>query len=412
MYTSFFGFSEKPFNVTPNPHFFYTNQRYDEAYANLLYGIRERKGFMLLTGEVGTGKTTILQRLMQELEATVPFVFFYNTTLTFDDLLTYVCEELSLKVNGQKQLGKIQALNEFLLTQLRTGSTAVLLVDEAQNFQSDVFENLRLLSNLETPREKLLQIILAGQPELEVKLDRAELRQLKQRISVQSRLDCLGEGEVAAFIDHRLAVVGSKRRDVFSQDAVREIAFYSKGIPRMVNIICDNALLIGYADSRRKIAGDIIREVAADLRLDFQPQQAAPKASAVKALRDGRAKNGNGVPVAFEKTVGLTSPSNLPVSVNGESAPPTTQVPPAKPTGDVLKPSFVEALTRALTEAMGPMAPLVIREHLAAMDTSSALSRQSVERLVESVSSEVLDDLMKTRFKTKMVQLTDTLTAK
>ena len=268
MYTSYFGFDEKPFNVTPDPRFFFTNPGYQEAYANLLYGIRERKGFLLLTGEVGTGKTTILQRLMEELESTVRFVFFYNTNLSFEELLTFTCQELGLPVKEGDRLEKIGALNEFLLNQLRNGSTTVLFIDEAQNLKGEVFENLRLLSNLETPREKLLQIVLAGQPELEAKLDRNDLRQLKQRIFSQSRLSSLSEQEVAGFIDYRLKAVGSRQNDLFPRDAVREIALYSKGIPRLINIICDNALLIAYAASEKKVTADIIKEVARDMRLE------------------------------------------------------------------------------------------------------------------------------------------------
>lgn len=279
MYNSYFGFREKPFNVTPDPRFFYTNSVYQEAYASLLYGIRERKGFIALTGEVGTGKTTLLRMLMNNLDATIRFVFFYNTTLTFEELVTFTCEELGLTVKGAGRLQEIQSLNEFLIAQLKKGGTGVLLIDEAQNLAEDVLENLRLLSNLETTSEKLLQIVLVGQPELEVKLNQASLRQIKQRIAVRSRLDRLKDEEVGPFVAHRLSAGGYKGRDLFSAEAIQNIALYSKGIPRLINIICDNALVIAYASSQKKVSAEMIREAARDLGLESDP----PMAEAAKA---------------------------------------------------------------------------------------------------------------------------------
>ena len=274
MYNSYFGFREKPFNVTPDPRFFYSNPAYDEAYSTVLYGIRERRGFILLTGEVGAGKTTILRRLMNNLDGTVRFVFFYNTTLTFEEMLSFTCEELALSVRGGGRLRKIQALNEFLIAQLKKGGTAALLIDEAQNLGDDVLENLRLLSNLETGSEKLIQIVLVGQPELEEKLAQPRLRQILQRVAVRYRLDRLKDKEVGPFIDYRLRAVGYKENALFSPEAVQQIAFYSKGIPRLINILCDNSLLVVYATSQKKVSADIIKEVARDLRLESPVQVA------------------------------------------------------------------------------------------------------------------------------------------
>jgi type II secretory pathway predicted ATPase ExeA len=268
MYNSYFGFREKPFNVTPDPRFFYTNPVYQEAYATLLYGIRERKGLIVLTGEVGTGKTTLLRKLMDNSRELSASFFFYNTNLTFEELLTFTCKELALTVNGPGQLPKIRALNDFLIERLERGGTAAILIDEAQNLSGEVLENLRLLSNLETGSEKLLQIVLAGQPELEGLLDQAKLRQLKQRITLRYRLDRLKEREVGSYIDYRLRAVGYERNDLFTPDGLEPIVIYSKGIPRLINVICDNALLITYASSRKKISGDVIREVARDLQLE------------------------------------------------------------------------------------------------------------------------------------------------
>ncbi len=412
MYKSYFGFDEKPFNVTPDPRFFYTNPGYQEAYANLLYGVRERKGFLLLTGEVGTGKTTILQRLMEELESTVRFVFFYNTNLSFEELLTFICQELGLPVKEGGRLEKIGALNEFLLNQLRNGSTTVLFIDEAQNLKAEVFENLRLLSNLETPREKLLQIVLVGQPELEAKLDRTDLRQLKQRIFSQSRLGSLSEEEVASFIDYRLKAVGCRRNDLFPRDAVREIALYSKGIPRLINIICDNALLIAYAASETKVTADIIKEVARDMRLD----------TGVKVGSRAQAAN---LQIPSKK---INELSNHPATLRRESPDPARPLTAAPETQDAtvslakeapaqaksetedISQAFLDLLTSALIEAMGPMAPRVIRDQLTTLGTSSAtLPKGSIKRLVESVSAEILDDVLRAGFQKKISTLVGTL---
>lgn len=268
MYVSYFGCREQPFHITPDPRFFYANDGYEEAYANLLYGLRERKGFIVLTGEVGTGKTTLLRRLMDELDKSVHFVFFYNTKLTFEEMLDFICQDFGLSVVSQaSRLQKIQALNAFLLARLAEGSTGVLLIDEAQNLSDEVLENLRLLSNLETAREKLLQIVLVGQPELYRKLTQPHLRQLKQRVVVWCKLDALPDREVEAFITHRLRLAGCERPDLFSSEAVQRIAFYARGTPRLINVICDNALLITYGASQRQVSADTIEEVAVDLGL-------------------------------------------------------------------------------------------------------------------------------------------------
>jgi general secretion pathway protein A len=270
MYTEYFGFREKPFSITPDPRFFYTNPRYQEAYASLLYGIRERRGFIVLTGEIGTGKTTVLRRLMANMGHLIRFVFFYNTTVTFEEILDFICQELELPLRESGRIHKIQVLNEFLLDQLTMGKTVALLIDEAQNLGDEVLENLRLLSNLETATEKLLQIVLVGQPELEIKLGLHALRQLKQRIAMQCRLERLDNEEVGPFIYYRLNAVGYKRQQLFSPEAIQEIAAYSKGFPRLINVLCDNALLIAYASSQKRITPDIVREAAEDLRLERQ----------------------------------------------------------------------------------------------------------------------------------------------
>jgi general secretion pathway protein A len=315
LYNGYFGFQEKPFNVTPDPRFFYTNPVYQEAYASLLYGIRERKGFIVLTGEVGTGKTTLLRRLMSNPEGNVRLVFFYNTTLTFEELISFTCDELGLPVQSGGRLQKIQALNEFLVAQSKKGGTVVLLVDEAQHLTDDVLENLRLLSNLETASEKLLQIVLVGQSELDVKLSHPQLRQVKQRVALHCRLDRLKDREVAPFINYRLRVAGYEREDLFTADAIREVASYSKGIPRVINIICDNALLIAYATSAKKVSADVIREVANDLRLDTENRVADEETTTKTVAKGTKSNTENRANVKKEKLVSRSARRFKPVVV-------------------------------------------------------------------------------------------------
>jgi general secretion pathway protein A len=272
MYNSYFGFLESPFSVTPDPRFFYTNPIYQEAYAIPRYGIEAKKGFIVVTGEVGTGKTTLLRKLMRNLEDTVHSVFIFNTDLSFPELLQLILHDLGLAPKEASKVTMLQELNDYLIKQLKQGHTVATLIDEAQNLSDDALENLRLLSNLETDQEKLLQIVLMGQPELEAKLDQPKLRQLKQRVALQCRLAPLKDEEVGPYIDFRLSAVGYEDKDLFHPDAIQQIAFYSKGIPRLMNIICDNALLCAYARSKKIVSADIIKEVARDLRVGSEVQ--------------------------------------------------------------------------------------------------------------------------------------------
>jgi general secretion pathway protein A len=267
MYNSYFGFSVSPFSVTPDPSFFYTNPVYQEAYANLRYGIEAKKGFIVITGEVGTGKTTLLRKLMHNLEGTIDSVFIFNTYLNFTELLQVIVYDLGLAPKEPNKVTLLQELYDYLITQLKQAHIVSVLVDEAQNLSDEALEGLRLLSNLETDQEKLIQIVLMGQPELQARLDRPNLRQLKQRVALQCRLVPLKDEEMGPYIDFRLRAAGYKGKDLFYRDAFRQIAFYSNGIPRLINIICDNALLCAYARSQKTVSADIIKEVARDLRL-------------------------------------------------------------------------------------------------------------------------------------------------
>ena len=272
MYAKHFGLEELPFSVTPDPRFSYTNSLYREAFATLRYGIEGRKGFIVITGEAGTGKTTLLRRLMRTVEATVHTAFIFNTHLSFTELLRLVLNELGVASSAQDRLTLMAQLNDYLIEQLHKDHIVSLLVDEAQDLSDAMLEELRLLSNLETDRAKLIQIVLMGQPELERKLDQPELRQLKQRVAVRCRLAPLRSDEVAPYINSRLQTVGYKGKELFDLGSVQKVALYSKGIPRLINVICDNALLIAYASSQSKVSAKIVDEVGRDLQL-MEPSQ-------------------------------------------------------------------------------------------------------------------------------------------
>lgn len=267
MYNEYYGFTEAPFSVSPDPRFDYSNAFYQEAFATLRYGIEAQKGFIVITGEAGTGKTTLLRRLMQSFGPNIQTAYVFNTHLSFKDLLRLVLNDLGLPNFTEDRLEMIAQLNDYLIEQLQQGNVVTLLVDEAQELSIDMLEEIRLLSNLETDTEKLLQIVLMGQPELERKLDEPELRQLKQRVALRCRLDPLPAHEVGSYIVSRLKAVGYDGAELFYPSAVDKIAHFSRGIPRLINIICDNGLLIAYADSKKRVTGEMIEEVARDLRL-------------------------------------------------------------------------------------------------------------------------------------------------
>ena len=267
MYEQHFGFRESPFSITPDPRFFYANSLYLEAYANLRYGIEAKKGFIAVTGEVGTGKTTLLRKLMLSLDKTIQTVLVFNTDVTFNELLRVISRELGLSTAGKDRLSMIEGLNDYLIEQLEHGRTVCMLIDEVQNLSDESLEGLRLLSNLETDRQKLLQIVLMGQPELQAKLDQPHLRQLKQRIAIRSELARLRDDEVGSYINFRIRVAGCDNPELFHSDAVEKIAFYSRGIPRLINVICDNALVIAFAGSEKYVSPEVIGEVVRDLRI-------------------------------------------------------------------------------------------------------------------------------------------------
>ena len=271
MYNDYFGFRVAPFSVTPDPDLYYQNPAYEEAFATLHYGVTAKKGFIVITGEVGTGKTTLLHRLLRHLGPTFHSVFIFNPQVKFDELLQFTLMDLGLPPGPNDRPTMIETLNHYLIERLIEGHTVCLLIDEAQNLCDDALEGLRLLSNLETDKEKLLQIVLIGQPELEKKLDQSALRQLKQRMVLHCRLAPLKKTEVGPYIDSRIKAVGYQNTSLFPPETVERIAIYSEGIPRLINILCDNALLTAYADSQKEVSAEMITEVALDLRLLERP---------------------------------------------------------------------------------------------------------------------------------------------
>jgi general secretion pathway protein A len=267
MYCNFFGFSEKPFEVTPDPKFLYLSPAHREILASLLYGIKERRGFITVIGEVGTGKTTLLNAALDRLPPTTKTAYIFNTDLTFKQLLLLALMDLGI-IKSPRNCTKAEALhrlNEFAVARLSHGGNVVFIVDEAQNLKPQSLENLRLLSNIETRKHKLIQIILSGQPELDAKLAQPNLRQLAQRISLRRYASPLTEEGTYAYISHRLSIANYKKRQLFSDKALNLIWAHSAGIPRKINILCDNALLIGYALEKRIISEEILKEVIRDL---------------------------------------------------------------------------------------------------------------------------------------------------
>lgn len=266
MYYDYFGLNEAPFSIAPNPRYLYMSDRHREALAHLLYGIRSDGGFILLTGEVGTGKTTVCRCLLEQIPEDVDIAFVLNPKLTAVELLATICDDLGIEYpEGASIKILVDRLNEFLLGAHRAGRRTVLIIDEAQNLSVDVLEQLRLLTNLETNQRKLLQIILLGQPELLELLAQKELRQLSQRVTARFHLDALNRSEVHQYIEHRLTVAGA-RGIFFPKAAVNRIFKISGGIPRIINLICDRSLLGAYAENKPQVSTRIVNKAAQEIR--------------------------------------------------------------------------------------------------------------------------------------------------
>lgn len=265
MYFEFYGLTEAPFNITPDPRFLFFTPRHREAFDHLIYGIKQRKGFIELTGDVGAGKTTLCRALLSRLEQTVQTAMVLNPCLTENQMMRAILSDFGLSVKGRDRLAYIECLNAFLLEQLRIGHNVALIIDEAQDLTSAVLEQIRLLSNLETDQHKLLQIVLCGQPELKQRLAAPELRQLRQRITVRYHLLPLTEQEIGEYVCHRLRIAGWNGGELFMPDALHGIYEYARGVPRLINALCDITLLAGYVSGTRKINADCVTKAIKQL---------------------------------------------------------------------------------------------------------------------------------------------------
>lgn len=272
MYKAFYHLTRNPFDLTPDPSYFVATQRHNEALAALHYGIRRHKGFVVVTGEVGTGKTLLLRCLLRLLRESrdVSYAYLFNSLMSPVEFLQYILSDFGLVVSGKNKGELLHELGEFVVSRGSRGLTTVLIVDEAHHLSEDLLEEVRLLTNLETIDDKLLQIVLVGQPELDQKLDSTQLRQLKQRISIRAHLGPLTVTETKDYIAHRLEVAGreSKAELIFPSATVDAIYHHSRGIPRLINTICENALIIGYARQMPTITADVIHDVAREFRLE------------------------------------------------------------------------------------------------------------------------------------------------
>jgi general secretion pathway protein A len=266
MYCKFFGLKEKPFNTTSDPAFFFLSNKHKEALAHLHYGVAQRKGIILLTGEIGTGKTTLCRFFLSELKKNVKTAFILNPRFSETQLLESIVLDFGIKSAGKGKFELIRGLNNFLLKESAKGNNVVLIIDEAQNLKPELLEQVRLLSNLETEKEKLLQIILVGQPELNEKLGLYGLRQLRQRIMVKYHILPLEGQEIDEYIKHRLKIAGLKKDRIdFSQEAIATISEFSSGMPRLINMVCDRALLSAFAKETAKIEQAIVNQCLDEL---------------------------------------------------------------------------------------------------------------------------------------------------
>jgi general secretion pathway protein A len=270
MYNAFFGFSESPFSLSPDPAFFYRSDQHEEALANLVYGVQARKGFIVLSGEVGTGKTTMLECLRDYLESQyIEFAFLFNSRINPEQFFEMIAYDLDLPCTRTSKTEVLFALNQLLVEQAQDGRTVVLIVDEAHNLEWEVLEEIRLLGNLENRNGKLLQIVLAGQPELDRKLDAPNLRQLKQRIVLRCNLQPFTLRDAVEYMVSRLDQAGMPNQTVFSEELMAEIHLRAQGIPRLINAICDNLLLTAFADERRECSVNMLDDVCKDMRIDW-----------------------------------------------------------------------------------------------------------------------------------------------
>lgn len=261
MYESFYGFKEKPFNLTPDPAYLFMSRGHSNTYAHLEYAIMENKGFVVITGEIGSGKTTLINYLLSNMQNDIDIGLVNDTDLHPEDFLKIICQEFELEIEGMNRADMLGAFRRYLLSRFAEKKRVILIIDEAQNLSSKTIEAIRMLSNLESEKEHLLQMILIGQPNLKDKLRQKELRQFVQRVTVHCHLNALNEEEVNEYIHHRLRVAGSKNPELFSKEAIGAVSAHCRGIPRLINVVCDTALVYGFADGFKTIDRKLIADV-------------------------------------------------------------------------------------------------------------------------------------------------------
>ncbi|WP_282756064.1 XrtA/PEP-CTERM system-associated ATPase [Desulfuromonas thiophila] len=285
MYEAYFGLTAKPFELVPNPRYLFDSRSHKKALNYLRYGLREGAGFILLSGEVGSGKTTIIRNIVRQLSDDMVLASLFNTRASAVEMLAMINEEFGLDVAGRDKVALLRDLNDYLLTLHAQGRRALIIIDEAQNLSPEVLEEIRLLSNLEAETVKLVQIVLVGQPELQAVITRPELRQLRQRIGVHCQLDPLSREETEAYVYHRLATAGNRDALNWQAGTFDMLFHYSGGIPRLINLFCDFSLLCAYADQTRELSLPLLQEVIGDLSWEVRPEVAAAVAEQVVAVR-------------------------------------------------------------------------------------------------------------------------------
>lgn len=368
MYKAFYGLSDNPFSIAPNPHYLFLSDRHREALAHLTYGLGETGGFVLLTGEVGTGKTTVSRCLLGQLPNNTDTAFILNPSLTELELLATLCDELKISYGENPTLKQLtDHLSRFLLANHEKGRNTVLIIDEAQHLRAEVLEQLRLLTNLETDTKKLLQVILIGQPELQLLLKRQELRQLAQRITARYHLLPLNEDEIALYVLHRLQVAG-RFEPLFTHKAIKVLHKYSGGIPRLINLLCERALMAGYAQSKVPIDHHMVRQAAAEVLGEEEPQQnkllwpSAIAAALVVAF---------GVSYwLFTESPAVANVANSPVTQESQTTPAATQ---AVTQANSIQPEQTQAATQSAPVASEP-------QTLAAPDPSVRVLQEAIKQ--------------------------------
>lgn len=425
VYCAHFRLTREPFNVTPDPSFLYLSASHQVALGKLIYGIRRRRGFVVLTGEVGTGKTTLLQCLLEELnDGHTRSALLCDLTGGPKELLRSLCQDIGLNLPLENDIQDyLIPLNEFLLESYQKGDNVAVIIDEAQNLSAEVLERVRLLSNFETRQDKLLQIVLVGQPELSNRLNEPDLRQLKQRVALRHHLTPLSLSECEEYIAKRLEISGGTA-SLFTNGSIRAVYSYSSGVPRLINILCDNGLFSAYTLRKPSVEPAMIEEIAQDLHLTVAPHSAlmGRGSSAMKPktfLGDADKPESKLTEFADEARHGRIaikpvakpmahpecahkSPNNHQI-LNAPARPENTSpnkfevIPPFVSNG------FFESMARALVEALGPMASIIIQDQIAAMgESKNAFPKVRLTQLIDEASREIANEGMKIQFQQLM----------